>query len=68
MGASMTDLETRTRRFLAAVYSPRGPTVEVLEVHNADEIRAFARSKGWIDEDPEGGFTLSDKGIKEVIR
>ena len=62
----MTDIEIQTRKYLAAMYAPEGPTVEVAKVPNLDEILVFARSKGWIIEDD--GFSLSDKGIQDLSR
>lgn len=65
----MTDIEVRTRSYLRALHSPEGPSVEIARVVGLEQILSFARSKGWITEDPEfGGHSLSSRGIQEVIR
>lgn len=61
----MSPIEIATRRYLTGLYRP-GPSVEVGTVENLGAILDFARSKGWLKEEPGGPHGLSDTGIAEL--
>jgi hypothetical protein len=60
------DIERQTRDYLRALYGLGTPSAEILPVHNLPAIMAFARSKRWIVEGPEGGHGLSPLGVREI--
>jgi hypothetical protein len=59
------EIERQTREYLRALYGLGTPS-EILPVNNLPSILAFARSKRWIVEGPEGGHGLSPLGVKEI--
>jgi hypothetical protein len=62
----MEDIEKQTREYLKALYGLGKPSAEILPVHNLPGILAFARSRRWIVEGPDGGHGLSPLGVKEI--
>ncbi|RUO98554.1 hypothetical protein [Hyphomicrobium sp.] len=62
----MEEIERQTRDYLKALYGLGTPSEKILPVHNLPAILAFARSRLWIVEGPEGGHGLSPLGVREI--
>lgn len=64
----MEEIERQTREYLRALYGLGTPSVGILPVHHLPAVLAFARSRRWIVEGPDGGHGLSPLGVKEIAK